>query len=142
MFEAFIMPHYRELAAKFKLMKFGCCEAVHGLMPHLHQLNGLRKVSVSPWCDLEKLAAVGRKDVIWSRKPVPLTLCGEVFDPDAFRAHLQETLDIGKDFFIEFVFRDTCTLTGAMERRLAQACDMVREVTGTGAGDAGERGQE
>jgi len=35
-----------------------------------------------------------------------------------------------KDYFIEFVFRDTDLLSGAMVDRLAQACDMVRELTG------------
>lgn len=127
MFAEFLMPHLRKLA-KFKLMKFGCCEPVHGFIPHLQELNGLRKVSVSPWCDLKKLAANCRKNVIWSRKPVPLKLCGEVFDPDDFKAHLQETLDIGAGHFIEFIFRDTTRLTGAMEARLADACRIVREV--------------
>lgn len=130
MFEEFLMPHFRKLAAKFKLMKFGCCEAVHGLMPHLMTLPSLRKVSVTPWCDLEKLAAVCRKDIIWSRKPTPLKLVGDSYTAKDFREHIQQTLDIGKGFFVEFVFRDTNLLTGAMEGRLAEACRIVRELTG------------
>jgi len=130
MFGEFLMPHFTKFADKFKLMKFGCCEPVHDLMPHLHRLNGLRKVSVTPWCDLEKLATVCNPDVIWCRKPVPLKLCGTTFDADEFRAHLQETLDIGKDFFVEFVFRDTTRLTADMEDRVAEACRIVRDVTG------------
>lgn len=129
MFGEFLMPHFSRLASKFKLMKFGCCEAVHDFMPHLHKLNGLRKVSVTPWCDLEKLAANCRKNIIWSRKPVPLKLCDSSFDPDDFRSHLKETLEIGQEYFIEFVFRDTNRLTGEMEQRLSQACEIVREVT-------------
>ena len=129
MFGEFLMPHFSKLANKFKLMKFGCCEAVHDLMPHLHKLNGLRKVSVTPWCDLEKLAANCNKNIIWSRKPVPLKLCGSTFDPDDFRSHLKETLEIGKEYFIEFVFRDTNRLTGKMEQRLTEACEIVREIT-------------
>jgi hypothetical protein len=99
-------------------------------MPHLHELNGLRKVSVTPWCDLEKLAGICRKDVIWCRKPVPLKLCGSAFDPDDFMAHLKETLDVGAGYFIEFVFRDTNRLTGEMEGRVAEACKSVRDLTG------------
>ncbi len=134
MFGEFLMPHFRKFASKFKLMKFGCCEAVHNFMPHLQELNGLRKVSVTPWCDLEKLAGNCRKDIIWSRKPVPLKLCGTVFDPEDFRAHLKETLDIGSGHFIEFVFRDTNLLTGKMEGRVAEACRIVRELTGHSEG--------
>ena len=129
MFAEFLMPYFLELAKKFKLMKFGCCEAVHDLMPHLHKLNGLRKVSVSPWCDLAKLAAVCRKDVIWSRKPVPLKLCGTTFDPDDFRSHVKETIETGSEHFVEFIFRDTNRLTGKMQQRLTEACGIVREVT-------------
>jgi len=129
MFAEFLMPHFRKLA-KFKLFKFGCCEPVHAFIGHLQELNGLRKVSVSPWCDLEKLAAACKRNVIWSRKSVPLKLCGSTFDPVDFRAHLQETLEIGDGFFIEFVFRDTNLLTGAMQNRLDDACRIVRDITG------------
>lgn len=130
MFAEFFMPHLKKFAEKFKLMKFGCCEPVHSLMPHLQKLHGLRKVSVTPWCNLEVLASNCNRNIIWSRKPVPLKLCGSIFNPADFRAHLEETLKIGKDYFIEFVFRDTNLLTGAMVQRLEEACKIVRDITG------------
>lgn len=130
MFEQFLMPHFTRLASKFKLFMFGCCEPVHNLMPALQRLPGLRKVSVTPWCDLKKLAETCRQDVIWCRKPVPLKLCGETFSPEDLRAHLQETLDIGRDYFVEFVYRDTNLLTGKMVDRVASTCAMIRELTG------------
>ena len=129
MFAEFLMPHFRRLAPKFRLMKFGCCEAVHGFISHLHELPGLRKVTVTPWCDLAKLAANCPPGIIWSRKSVPLKLCGATFDPGDFRAHLKETLEFGAGRFIEFVFRDTTCLTGAMEGRVAEACRIVRDLT-------------
>lgn len=137
MFDEFVMPHFSRLAAKFKLLMFGCCEAVHNLMPALQRLPGLRKVSVTPWCDLRQLAENCRQDVIWCRKPVPLKLCGETFDLDEMRRHLQETLDIGKQYFIEFVYRDTNLLTGSMTGRVAQTCDLIREMTGHAEGRRG-----
>ena len=130
MFDEFLMPHFTRLAAKFKLLKWGCCEPVHNLMPVLQRLHGLRKVSVTPWCDLRKLVETCREDVIWCRKPVPLKLCGQPFDLDDLRSHLQETLDIGRSYFIEFVFRDTNMLTGNMADRVAQTCAMIRDLTG------------
>jgi hypothetical protein len=130
MFDEFLMPHFSRLARKFKLLKFGCCEPVHDLMPVLQRLPNLRKVSVTPWCDQRRLTETCRQDVIWCRKPVPLKLCGTTFDPDDLRAHLQETLDIGQDYFIEFVYRDTNPLTGEMADRVAQTCAMIRELTG------------
>jgi len=130
MFDEFLMPHLTTLASKFRLLKFGCCEPVHHLMPALRRLHGLRKVSVTPWCDIRALTDTCPDSVIWCRKPVPLKLCGENFNSDDLRDHLQETLDVGRDYFIEFVFRDTCTLTGSMRNRIDQTCRMIREVTG------------
>ena len=130
MFDEFLMPHFGKLAAKFKLLKFGCCEAVHNLMPILKRLPGLRKVSVTPWCDLDVLVETCPDDIIWCRKPVPLKLCGTTFDPDDLRAHVQETLDKGAGHFVEFVYRDTNLLTGEMTDRVAQTCDMIRDLTG------------
>lgn len=137
MFDEFLMPHFTRFANKFKLLMFGCCEPVHHLMPVLQRLHGLRKVSVTPWCDLQKLSETCRRDVIWCRKPIPLKLCGETFNPDDLRAHLQETLDIGKDYFIEFVYRDTNLLSGKMTDRIAQTCAMIRKMTGHPEGSRG-----
>ena len=130
MFDEFLMPHFTRMADRFKLLKFGCCEPVHHLMAILQRLHGLRKVSVTPWCDLNILAETCREDVIWCRKPVPLKLCGRTFDPDDLRSHLQETLDIGRNHFIEFVYRDNNLLTGDMADRVAQTCRIIRELTG------------
>jgi hypothetical protein len=130
MFSEFLMPHFQKMSEKFKLMKYGCCEGVHDLIPHLQKLHGLRKVSVTPWCDLEKLADRCDKNIIWSRKPTPLKLCDTIFDPAEFTAHLNETTEIADDFYVEFIFRDTNRLTGEMRSRLADACDIVRDLTG------------
>ena len=137
MFDEFVMPYLAPLAAKFKFLMFGCCEAVHHLMPSLLRLHGLRKVSVTPWCDLRVLTQTCPTDIIWCRKPVPLLLCDDTFSEDALRNHLQETLDAGRDYFIEFVYRDTDRLTGAMTDRVAKTCAMIREMTGHREGSRG-----
>jgi hypothetical protein len=137
MFDEFVMPYLAPLAARFKFLMFGCCEAVHHLMPFLLRLHGLRKVSVTPWCDLHVLVNTCPTDIIWCRKPVPLLLCGDTFSETALRSHLQETLDVGKDYFIEFVYRDTDRLTGAMVDRVAKTCAMIREMTGHPEGSRG-----
>jgi hypothetical protein len=137
MFDEFMMPHFTRLANKFKFLMFGCCEPVHHLMPVLQRLHGLRKVSVTPWCDLKVLTETCRHDVIWCRKPIPLKLCGETFSLEEMRDHLQETLDIGQDYFIEFVYRDTNLLSGRMTDRVAQTCDLIRKITGHPEGSRG-----
>ena len=51
-------------------------------------------------------------------------------DEAAFRAHIQETLDASGNNFVEFIFRDTCTLSGAMKDRMVKACRIMRELIG------------
>jgi len=57
-----------------------------------------------------------------------MKLCGETFDRDAFREHIQETLSIGRDNFVELIFRDTCILSGSMKERAAEACGILRRL--------------
>ena len=62
---------------------------------------------------------------------------GEEFVQDDLRHHLQETLDMGRDHFVEFVYRDTNPLTGDMTDRVAQTCHMIRDLTGHPEGTRG-----
>ena len=130
MYAEFIHPYQRRTADRFGLVYYGCCEPVHHLWPVLKGFENLRKVTVSPWCDQASIAASVGKDVVLSRKPHPMQLCGETFDPLAFEAHIRETLDMAADNFVELIFRDTCTLSGAMKDRVAEACTIVRRLIG------------
>ena len=113
MYAEFIHPYQRRTSERYGLIYYGCCEAVHAQWPILKGFKNLRKVTVSPWCGQESIAASVGKGVVLSRKPHPMTLCGEAFDPGEFEAHVRETLDIARDNFVEIVFRDTCPLNGA-----------------------------
>ena len=81
--------------------------------------------------EITDAASVGRQ-VVLSRKPHPMKLCGRLFDPQAFEAHIRETLDIARDKFVELIFRDTCTPDGSMRDRVTEACRIVRRLIGRG----------
>ena len=130
MFAEFIYPYQRRIAQRLGLVYYGCCEPVHAFWPTLRGFGNIRKVTVSPWCDQESLAASVGRDAVLSRKPHPMKLCGAAFDPRAFEAHIRETLDIGRESFVELIFRDTCTLSGAMRDRVVEACGIVRRLIG------------
>jgi hypothetical protein len=133
MYAEFIHPYQRRLGDRFGLINYGCCEPVHAVWPTLRGFANLRKVTVSPWCDQESIAASAGRRVVLSRKPHPLKLCGVSFDPGDFAAHLRQTLDIMRDNFVELIFRDTCPLNGAMQDRVAEACRIVRRLIGRDA---------
>ena len=132
MFAEFIFPYQKRVSSRFGLVYYGCCEPVHNLYPVIEGLENVRKITVSPGCDQESVAGQVGKKVVLSRKPHPMKLCAETWDPEDFRAHIQETLTIGRDNFVELIFRDTCTLGGGMKARVAEACAIVRELVDAG----------
>jgi len=130
MYAEFIHPYQRRVSDRYGLVYYGCCEPVHHFWPTLKQFKNLRKVTVSPWCNQESIAASVGKSCVLSRKPHPLKLCGETFNPEEFAAHIRETLDIARDNFVEVIFRDTCPLNGSMKDRVSEACKIVRRLIG------------
>jgi len=130
MYAEFIHPYQRRLGDRYGLIYYGCCEPVHLFCATLAQFTNLRKVTVSPWCDQEVMASAAGKRWVLSRKPHPLKFCGKSFDPGDFEAHVKETLDIASDNFVEIIFRDTCSLSGAMQDRTTEACKIVRRLIG------------
>lgn len=130
MYAEFIHPYQRRTSDRYGLLYYGCCEPVHQFWPTLKQFKNLRKVTVSPWCDQESIAASAGKGCVLSRKPHPMKLCGPTFSAADFEAHVRETLDIAKENFVEIIFRDTCPLNGSMKGRMAEACTIVRRLRG------------
>lgn len=128
MFAEFIFPYLNNISQKFGLVYYGCCEPVHLLWPTIRQFKNLRKITISPWCDQRVMAEAAGKDYVLSRKPHPMQLCGEFFNPESFTAHIKETLDIAKNNFVELIFRDTCTLNGTMKERVKKACGIVKKL--------------
>lgn len=130
MYAEFIHPYQRRLGDRFGLINYGCCEPVHHFYPTLKGFRSLRKVTVSPWCDVESIAAQAGRDVVLSRKPHPLKLCGPTWDPADFEATIRETLALTQDNFVELIFRDTCPLNGAMLGRVGEACAIIKRLIG------------
>jgi hypothetical protein len=130
MYAEFICPYQRRIGDRFGLINYGCCEPTHHFWPSLREFPNLRKLTVSPWCDVPSISASVGREVVLSRKPHPLELCGPHFDPAAFATKLRETLSITRDNFVELIFRDTVPLNGAMQPRLVEACNIVRRLIG------------
>jgi len=131
MYEEFIFPYYRELAEKFGLVYYGCCEPVHEIWDScISKLPNLRKVSVSPWCDEAFMGeALKNGKVIYSRKPSPNFIgVGTELDEDAFKKHIAKTLYAAKDCGLEFIFRDIYTLSGN-KAKPGRGVQIVRELT-------------
>lgn len=130
MFGEFIYPYYYELAKEFGVSYYGCCEPIHEIWDsYISKLPGLRKVSVSAWCDEEYIGnKLKESNVIYSRKPSPFFLgVGEHFDKEAFTGHIKKTLAAAKGGHLEFIYRDVYTLSGDINKP-GNAVKIIREL--------------
>ena len=116
MFEEFIFPYQLALMERFGLVCYGCCEPVHSRWNVIRQIPNLRRVSVSPWCDREKMAEFLGAGYVFSLKPHPGLLAAPHFDEDAVRADARDVLDKAKGCPLEIIMKDNHTIGGDPDR--------------------------
>jgi len=115
-FEEFCLNYQMPILERFGLNCYGCCEPLHTRFHLLKKIPNLRRVSVSPWCDL-KIAAEALQDrFIFSYKPNPAHLAAETFNENLVRKTLKEALEIARGCHIEIIMKDTHTFRNQPER--------------------------
>lgn len=133
MFGEFVYPYYEKTARLFGKVYWGCCEPVDKIWDdYISRLPNLEKVSISAWCD-EEVMGEKLKDspVIYSRKPSPNFVgVPEVFDEEAFAAHIRKTALAARDCNVEIIMRDIYTLKGD-RKRAKRAVDIARAIIGS-----------
>jgi hypothetical protein len=78
---------------RFGLVYYGCCEPLDGKIDIIRNVPHVRKISMSPWVDVERGAERIGRDFVFSRKPNPAFLAADSWDPVAVERDLQDTLD-------------------------------------------------
>ena len=107
--EEFVLNYQLRLLSECGLNAYGCCESYAQKFDMLEKVPRLRRISVSPWCDVEVAARAIQDRYIYSWKPNPAMLVGN-FNPDAIRAYIRRTLDVARGCVIELVHKDTFTI--------------------------------
>jgi hypothetical protein len=95
---------------RWGLTYYGCCEALDGKMGILRRIPNLRKISMSPWVDVARAAALLGRDYVFSRKPSPAFLAEDDWRPDAVRADLLDCLEKTRGCNVELILKDISTL--------------------------------
>lgn len=119
MYEEFIFPCYKKISEQYGLLSYGCCEPVHPIWDScISKLENLRKVSISPWCDEQFMGERLRGSrVIYQRKPSPNFLgIGTQLDEEAFRKHIDTTLEAAKGCKLEITQRDVYTINSDISK--------------------------
>jgi hypothetical protein len=110
MFGTFIFPYQLPILEKFGLNCYGCCEPIDERWKVIQRIPRLRRVSVSPWSDREKMAENLGDRYIFSMKPNPADLALDVFDEDRIRAELRQDLDVTRGCRVEVIMKDVTTM--------------------------------
>jgi hypothetical protein len=113
----FILHYEKRLLAPFGLTGYGCCEDLSGKLDHVLAIPNLRRVSISPFADVERSAEKLGNRAIFSWKPQPAHLVGK-FDPPRIRDYLRHGIEVARagGCVLEIVLKDTHTCEHHPER--------------------------
>ncbi|MCI8501416.1 MAG: hypothetical protein HFJ85_04170 [Oscillospiraceae bacterium] len=91
--EEFDITYMKKAMAPFGLVYYGCCEPLHNMIDIVEQIPNLRKITVTPWADVDIAAEnIGKKYVI-AHKPSPSNLAVDQLDEEVVRKELTRAID-------------------------------------------------
>ncbi len=110
MHEEFALQYERPLLEPFGLTGYGCCEDLTHKLEAVLTIPHIRRISISPWADVDACARRLKGDCIFSWKPNPAMLVGR-FDPQAVRRYLRHTVEVARAHgcALEMILKDTHT---------------------------------
>ena len=126
MFAEFILPYQLPILERFGLNCYGCCEPLEKRWNYLRQIPRLRRVSVSPWADLERMAEYLGDRYLLSYKPHPAMLASPQIDEGAIRSGLRLALELTRGCVVEIIMKDNHTLGGNPDNAV-RWCRIARE---------------
>jgi hypothetical protein len=117
---------------RFGLVYYGCCEPLDDRIDIVSRIPHLRKISMSPWVDLERGAERIGRSFVFSRKPSPALLAGDSWDPEAIARDLRQARDACARHGcpLEFILKDISTVRYQPQRLwewTRVAADVARE---------------
>jgi hypothetical protein len=121
----FALAYEQRLLAPFGRAGYGCCEDLTLKLPMVLDVPGMRRISISPFANVERCAEVLQNHCIYSWKPNPSMLVGD-FDENAVRQYVRKTLDVARGCVLEVILKDTHTCEN-QPRRMHRWIEIARE---------------
>ncbi len=128
MHEEFALQYERRWLERFGLTYYGCCEPLHVKLDILSSVKNLRKISMSPWADVDKAVPLMAGRYVFSHKPNPAVLAVDRWDLDLARRDLREVLAKTTGCAVEVILKDISTIRYE-PHRLAEWAQMAMEET-------------
>jgi len=117
MHREFALEYERRLLEPFARNGYGCCEDLTRKLDDVLTLPNIRRISISPWADVEQCAERLGGRCIYSWKPNPAHLVG-CFDAETIRRSIGRTVRVCRDngCHLEMILKDTHTCEHHPER--------------------------
>lgn len=112
MHEEFAIQYEKRILEKFGLACYGCCEPLHKKMHIVRKIKNLRRVSMSPWVDIEIASSELGKDYVFTHKPNPSFLSMEKWNPELIKQKLKECIEKTRNNIVEIVLQDIHNIRG------------------------------
>ena len=106
----FALKHELRWLERWGLTYYGCCEPLDRKIDILRRVPNLRKISASPWNNVERLINKVGGDYVLSRKPNPAILARDAWQPDQARLELGEFLERSRGLSVEIILKDISTV--------------------------------
>ena len=107
----FAVEHDLKWLERWGMTYYGCCEPLDKKIDVMRRIPNLRKISVSPWNDIQKVVDQVGDDYVLSVKPSPAIFASDHFDADRARSEIKAMLDVtnGKSH-VELIMKDVSTV--------------------------------
>lgn len=107
----FAIEHDLKWFERWGLVYYGCCEPLDRKIHLLRRIPNLRKLSVSPWCNTERIIDKIGGDYVMSRKPNPAVFATAVWDPVQAEKELVEFMEkTDSSCHVELIMKDISTV--------------------------------
>ncbi len=126
----FALRHELRWLERWGLTYYGCCEPLDKKLGILRRVPNLRKISMSPWVNLEKAVTEIGTAYVLSRKPNPAILAEDIWYPDRARQELREALEVMRGGCVEVILKDISTVRYQPQRLWEWAAMAMEEVAG------------
>jgi len=113
----FAVRHDLRWLERWGLVYYGCCEPLDRKIDLLRKIPNLRKISVSPWNNFDRVIDGIRGDYVFSFKPSPAVFAEDTWNPGKARTYLEGVLEKARGTcHVEIIMKDISTVRYKPER--------------------------
>jgi hypothetical protein len=126
----FVLEYEKRLLAPFGLTGYGCCDDLTRKLDYVFAIPHIRRISISPWSNVDACAEKLKGNYIFSWKPNPAQLVGQ-FNREAIRGYIRHTVEAARanGCVLEIILKDTHTCERHPER-FDEWTRIAREIIG------------